>query len=78
MVHEDIVQHGIFFYIHHRYLKEGAEYEINVDFRTRLEVYDKIQLSMFDNQLFDHLQEAVFYLIRTDCFSRFRLTEEYP
>ena len=58
-------------------MKENAEQEINVDFKTRIAVYDKIQISMFDNELFDSLQQAVFFLIRTDCFSKFGVTDEY-
>jgi len=59
------------------YMEEGATREINVDSATRNSIFRKLQLSLFDNEVFDPVQDSIFRLLSTDCFPKFALTPEY-
>lgn len=69
--------HGRAMAIYEQYLAAGSSKEINVDSETRQAVFKKLKLSLFDNEVFDPLQESVFHLLSSDCFHKFSNTPEY-
>lgn len=71
--------YSIFFFslIYYWYLCTKSEKEINVDHESRDSVAKKLQIGVFDNEVFDLLQESVFSLLASDCFSKFCVTPEY-
>eukprot|EP01156_Anaeramoeba_ignava_P021668 Anaeramoba_ignava/c19510_g1_i3.p1 GENE.c19510_g1_i3~~c19510_g1_i3.p1 ORF type:complete len:229 (+),score=91.85 c19510_g1_i3:551-1237(+) len=57
--------------IYNKYIKEGSQREVNIDYLDRRKVESVFLKGDYDKALFESSQDKIYRLMETDCFPRF-------
>ena len=58
--------------IYDHFVAEDGDQMINIDYRQRLRIIDRVEGGDVDVHIFDASQQAIYTLLERDCFPRFK------